>query len=134
MNVLLDTHFVVWTLQGNDKLPEKAKEIIMDSQNKIYYSAVSTWEILLKHNRRPNEFAVTVSQFIDFCRQAEFIPLRLQDQHIAAVETLIYSENAPEHKDPFDKLLLAQAKYENVYFLTHDQKIPFYNEPCVICI
>lgn len=51
------------------------------------------------------------------------------------VETLKHADNAPrEHRDPFDRLLLAQAKAENMFFLTHDELIPFYNESCIVSV
>ena len=61
-----------------------------------------------------------------------FVPLSLTDKHVLAVHTLSRSNNIKEHNDPFDRLLLAQAKVENLSFLTHDELIPGYEEKCVI--
>ena len=97
-------------------------------------SSVSTWEVLLKHDRKPGELHYDLQRFLDGCLGAGFSPLNLCDRHIAAVETLERPETVPEHNDPFDKLLLAQAKTENLLFLTHDRKIDQYDEPCVFLV
>lgn len=56
-------------------------------------------------------------------------------RHAYMLETLRYADNATKkHRDPFDRLLLAQAKVENMFFITHDELIPYYNEPCVVSV
>lgn len=134
MNILIDTHLVVWSLFGDSRLSNQAKEMILDPANVLYYSVVTTWEILLKHSDDPKNMLVTVPIFLDGCKQAGFIPVNLTNKHIAAVKTLSLPENAPRHKDPFDKLLLSQAKCENMLFLTHDSRLSFYDEPFVILV
>lgn len=134
MNILLDTHIILWALYGDDHLPDKARKLIIDPSNTIFYSSVSTWEVLLKHDRKPGELHYDLQRFLDGCLGAGFSPLNLCDRHIAAVETLERPETVPEHNDPFDKLLLAQAKTENLLFLTHDRKIDQYDEPCVFLV
>ena len=54
MNILLDTHIALWAISDDERLSEEAKEIILDPDNTIYYSAVSVWEVLLKHNSTSN--------------------------------------------------------------------------------
>ena len=132
MNLLLDTHIAIWALNDEPALSEKARTLILDPDNTIYYSAVSVWEVLLKHARRPKEIPFDASEFSESCREAGFFPLTLSDKHILAVRSLSRPEGVKEHNDPFDRLLLAQAKVENVSFLTHDALIPDYNEPCII--
>ena len=61
MNILLDTHMAIWTLLDSPKLTEKTKQLIMDPDNTIYYSAVSVWEVLLKHTDHPRKHG-------SFCR------------------------------------------------------------------
>lgn len=134
MKVLLDTHIAVWSLLDIGELSQKARKLILDPSNSIYYSPVSTWEVHLKHRRHPENMEMDAADFSDYCQKTGFIPLNLCDKHVAEVVTLLRADNAPEHKDPFDRLLLAQAKAENIMFLTHDSKMIFYNEPCVICV
>ena len=132
MNLLLDTHVAVWALNDDPQLSEKARDLILDPNNTIYYSTVSAWEVLLKHARRPQSIPFNEADFSSGCREAGFVPLNLADKHILAVITLSRSESAKEHSDPFDRLLLAQAKVENLSFLTHDRLIQGYEEKCIV--
>ena len=134
MNLLLDTHIALWALNDDPSLSEKAKELILDPDNTIYYSTVSVWEVLLKHARRPNNLELDSARFVEYCHEAGFIPLSLYDKHVLTVESLSRPDNAPPHNDPFDKLLIAQAKSENLSFLTHDSLIPYYEEKCIISV
>jgi len=132
MNLLLDTHIAIWALNDDPALSEKARGLILDPDNAIFYSTVSVWEVLLKHARRPQDIPFDEKDFSEACREAGFMPLNLSDKHILAVSTLSRAETAKEHNDPFDRLLIAQAKVENLSFLTHDALIPGYNEKCVV--
>ena len=134
MNLLLDTHIAIWALNDDPNLSEKARKLILDPDNNIYYSTVSVWEVMLKHSKRPNEILFDEKEFSEYCHEAGFIPLSLSDKHIFAVSTLIREENAKPHNDPFDRILLAQAKVENLSLLTHDELIPDYKERCIIAV
>ena len=132
MNLLLDTHIAIWALNDDPALSEKARELLLDPDNTVYYSTVSVWEVLLKHARRPDSIPFDEADFCEGCREAGFVPLGLADKHILCVRTLTRPDSAREHHDPFDRLLLAQAKVENMSFLTHDELIPGYGERCII--
>lgn len=132
MNLLLDTHIAIWALNDDHALSEKARELILDPDNTIYYSTVSVWEVLLKHARRPESIPFTEKDFSEGCKEAGFVPLNLAEKHILAVSALNRPVSCKEHNDPFDRLLLAQAKAENFSFLTHDTLIPKYQEKCII--
>lgn len=134
MNLLLDTHIAIWALNDDPSLSEKARKLILDPDNTVYYSTVSVWEVLLKHSRRPDNIPFDEKDFSEGCREAGFVPLSLADKHILAVHTLSRSDGTKEHNDPFDRLLLAQAKVENLSFLTHDEFIPGYMEKCIIAV
>lgn len=134
MNLLLDTHIAIWALNDDTALSEKARQLILDPDNTIYYSTVSVWEVLLKHSRRPDDIPFDEKDFCEGCREAGFVPLALSDKHILAVSTLSRPDNIKEHNDPFDRLLLAQAKVENLSFLTHDELIPGYEEKCIVSV
>ena len=60
--------------------------------------------------------------------------LPVRDNHVFTLETLSRPKNVPKHKDPFDRILIAQAKAEEMVFLTHDSLIPYYNEPFIISV
>ena len=132
MNLLLDTHIAIWALNDDPALSEKARDLILDPDNTIYYSTVSVWEVLLKHARRPDNIPFDEKDFSEACREAGYVPLTLADKHVLAVCSLSRPSDIKEHNDPFDRLLLAQAKVENLSFLTHDELIPGYAEKCVI--
>ena len=134
MIIILDTHIILWAIYEDSNLSNKAKNIISCTDNAIFYSVVSTWEVLLKHIRHPKDPHYDLHRFLSGCSQSGFLPLNLCDEHVAMVETLSLTEDAPEHKDPFDKLLLAQAKRGNFLFLTHDGKLSGCDEPCVIMV
>ena len=119
MNVLLDTHILIWTHLDDARLSQKAREIILDPHNEIFYSAVSIWETQIKHIRHPKEFTVDGKLLNSLCVKAEFECLSVRPEHSYLLQTLSYSPNAPrEHKDPFDRMLICQAKAENLFFLT----------------
>ena len=132
MNLLLDTHILIWTLNGDSRLSEKAREMIRDESNAIYYSSVSIWEVAIKHANHPDNVEFTGKELARYCREAGFLPVEMRDRHVFALETIIRDMDAPPHHDPFDRMLVAQAKADNMSFLTHDSLISYYNEPCII--
>lgn len=114
MRLLLDTHTLIWCLADPSMLSAEARDIITDGQNQVYVSAVSTWEMVIKQSlgklRIPDglEEEITVHGFE---------PLPISIAHSLALATLPL-----HHKDPFDRLLLAQAKVEHLTFVTRDQQ------------
>lgn len=133
MNLLLDTHIALWAISDNPKLSDKAKELIMDPDNTIYFSAVSTWEVMMKYDAPNSNLSLSASDFISYCEEAGYFQLNMTNKHVVAASDLdITLAEEHGHKDPFDRLLLAQAKAENYSFLTHDSKFDYYNERCVI--
>lgn len=132
MNILLDTHIAIWALIDSPKLTRKARDLIIDPDNTIYYSVVSVWEVMLKHAVHPESIDLTAEVFSAACNEAGFVSLELKEKHVLEAETV----NAPQvadHKDPFDRMLLAQAKAEKMSLLTNDRILPLYGEKCVIC-
>lgn len=132
MNLLLDTHIAIWALNDDAALSDKARELILDENNTIYYSTVSVWEVLLKHARKPENIPFDENDFSKGCKEAGFVMLNLSEKHILTIQTLERPDSVKEHNDPFDRALLAQAKAENMFLLTHDDLIPGYGERCVI--
>ena len=132
MNILLDTHILIWALNEDPRLPDRAKEMILDEGNAIYYSTVSIWEVAIKHAIHPEDVEFTGKELVGFCQEAGFLPVEMRDRHVFALETITRVEGAPPHHDPFDRMLIAQAKAENMSFLTHDSMLPYYNENCII--
>lgn len=132
MNILLDTHILIWALNDDPQLPERAREMILDPGNAVYYSAVSIWEVSIKHASHPEDLTFSGKELSGFCEDAGFLPLDMRERHVHALETITRAEKSPRHNDPFDRMLIAQAKAENMSFLTHDSLIPYYEEKCII--
>ena len=134
MKVLLDTHLLLWTLIEPHKLSAKAEFILQNTRNVFYYSTVSVWEVAIKHAKNKANMSISGTEFIRYCEQAGFKKLELDDRHVIALETLRLKENAAEHKDPFDKILLSQAKADGLTFVTHDDKFLVFDEPNVYMV
>ena len=134
MNLLLDTHILIWALNDDHRLPRRARELILDESNVVYYSCVSIWEIAIKHANHPEEIEFTGQELSQFSREAGFLPVEVRDKHVYALETIRRVEGAPPHHDPFDRMLIAQAKAENMSLVTHDTVIPYYEERCIIAV
>ena len=134
MNILLDTHIALWYLNGDKKLPEKAKSYIDDWENNIYFSLASMWEIEIKHILHPNKMVSSGDEILNLCERADFTLLPLHPDHISLLHTLRRKKSAPPHNDPFDRILICQAKAEDMIFLTHDEALSYYNEPCSVLV
>ena len=120
MNILLDTHILLWDLAATDRLSKKAKDIIFSPENNLFYSSISAFEVELKHQARPDKLSMTGENLISACEQSDMTLLDLCLRHIYCLENI---DPDAENPDPFDRILLAQAMSEGMVLLTHDQKI-----------
>lgn len=132
MEILADTHILLWSFFEPEKLSEDSKKYLLNQSNKIYYSIVSMWEVAIKH--KIGKLQCSGTEFMHYCEQAGFIKLPFDDRHVVALETLEKKENTPPHNDPFDQGLLAQAKADCLLLLTHDNKLSYYAEPYVALV
>ncbi len=110
----------------------RRKDIILDETNEIFYSTASVWEITIKHMLHPDKIRINGSLLEKGCESNGYVVLPILNEHVSALETLKRSENAPKHNDPFDRIMVAQAKAEGLMFLTHDALIPYYDESFII--
>ena len=126
MRLLLDTHVALWAIVGDDRLPKFAVDLICEPANTVVVSAASVWEITIKHalNRgKPNDMPVSGAQALSFFKAAGYQLLAIRAEHAAAVQSL------PDlHRDPFDRLLVAQALYEPLRLITHDAMVKSYSD------
>ena len=137
MNILLDTHIVLWTLYDPDKLSPEAVSIISDPDNWICVSAVSLWEIEIKRLKRPDIFNFSAQEVFEDCLRAGFSPVDLGPHHIFSLQSVGEAASVDVgafHNDPFDKMLIAQAKSDYMCLITRDSKLAAYNEPCVVIV
>ncbi len=134
MKVLLDTHILLWALSNDLRLPEKARKLIENENNEIYYSIISLWEVEIKHLMHPDAMSVSAEQIAEYCVQSGFQKLSIEENHIYALADLMRERNVQPHKDPFDRILICQASTENMIFVTHDALIGGYSEPCILTV
>ena len=134
MRALLDTHILLWALTDDVRLPPVAKTIICDASNAIFHSAASSWEIAIKHALHPDRMLIGAAALLDYCREAGFQSLPVMDCHVLALETLRRPADVPRHHDPFDRIMVSQAKADDLIFITHDALIGGYEEPCILMV
>lgn len=119
MNLLLDTHIWLWSLAEPERIAPDALELMSDSDNRLYLSAASSWEIAIKYRLGKLPLPEPPLQFIlPRLSRDGVISLLIEHQH-----TLAVSELPDHHNDPFDRLLIAQTQIEKMWFVTHDKKI-----------
>lgn len=134
MKILLDSHVLLWALTGHPKLSERARTEIENPGNLVFYSAASIWELSLKHMLHPEHVEFSGAELCVYCDEAEYLPLEVKRRHVLTLQSLNRRKGSSRHKDPFDRMLLAQAKAEGMTLLTHDQLLADYGEPCVVIV
>ena len=125
MDYLLDTHTLLWSLNSSEKLPEHIKEIINNRRNRIFVSNVSLWEIEIKHLKNPSLMPYTAQKIYNALNRADFIEMDVRDEYIFELENI---SSQGIHKDPFDYLLLATAKCEEMVLISHDANTSLYKD------
>ena len=123
MNILLDTHVLLWWLDDNPVLSDKARRPISDGSNLIFVSAAVIWEIRIKQNLGKLDIPLNFRQVLE---QEPFELLAITIEHAHAVGSL-----PPIHRDPFDRMLIAQAKTEGFTILTRDPLFREYRVPLI---
>ena len=134
MRILLDTHIALWAIADTSKLSDEVIKLLEKESNEVFYSMVSVWEVAIKHIIKPENMPVSEEEFVRLCEDTGFTRLPIEAGHIFLLKTLSRPNDAPKHNDPFDRLLIAQAKYENLVLLTHDSQFPYYGEKCVMSV
>ncbi|MDP3429764.1 MAG: type II toxin-antitoxin system VapC family toxin, partial [Desulfomicrobium sp.] len=122
MKLLLDTHMLLWAAAGT--LPKKAESLVGDVSNTLYFSSASIWEIGIKKGLGRNDFRVDPEVLRRGLLDNQYNELCITSLHALAVNDLPML-----HKDPFDRMLLAQAKSEGISLLTSDSIMHEYPAP-----
>ena len=116
MNILFDTHTFLWFLEGDPSLSAEAVAAITDPGNRLYFSAASYWEMCIKISVRKLELKKGWQQIIEMVLLENNIQwLNIKKQHMERIIKLPW-----HHRDPFDRLLIAQTIVENCTFLSAD--------------
>lgn len=134
VRILLDTHIALWAIANTAKLSNEVIQLLELEDNEVFYSAASVWEIAIKHKLKPAHMPMSEEEFVTLCENSGFARLPMEIEHIFLLKTLERSKNAPKHNDPFDRMLLAQAKYEKLRLITHDSMLSYYGERCVMYV
>jgi len=123
MRALLDTHILLWAIGGSRRLPRQARQAILDPANEILFSAASIWEIAIKSQVRRGDFAADPAEIATAAIDSGFDELPVRAQHGALTARL-----AMHHRDPFDRLLIAQAMTEPARLITVDARLRRYSD------
>ena len=124
MNLLLDTHVLLWAAGASPRLPADARALIEDPENELVFSAASLWEVAIKRGLGREEFSADPRLLRRGLLENGYVELPVTGAHAAAVDLL-----PPIHKDPFDRILIAQAQIEGLLLLTADDVVARYPGP-----
>ena len=127
MRLLLDTHIAIWAIVGAPELPAKAAEMLEDRDNEIWISSIVPWEIAIKH--RNGKFPHSANQMCHGFQVADFKILDVKESHVRMLDGIPLESM---HKDPFGRMMVAQAKAEGMVLLTHDSKMVLYQPVALV--
>lgn len=123
MNYLLDTHTLIWAITEPQKLSEKARILIESPEEHILVSAITFWEISLKHSLQKLHLEnIAPNDFPELCEQMDIEVLALEPEICASYHQLA----AKYHKDPFDRMLIWFAKYHKLAIISKDETVKLY--------
>lgn len=126
MKYLLDTHIILWAALDVKRLSRKAKTILENPENVLYFSPISLWEVSIKHAKHPQQMAITSERAKDLALKMGFIELPVRSRHGVDIA------NLPDiHSDPFDRMLITQARSDGLLLISHDEKVIVYGESVV---
>lgn len=121
MNLLLDTHIVIWFITNDDKLSKKVKDLIEDSKNKCFVSIASYWELSIKYALGRLNLNSTIEEIFNIIEKSGFDILPITLNHIIQLSKLQHF-----HNDPFDRLMISQSITENLSLVSNDNYFPAY--------
>jgi PIN domain nuclease of toxin-antitoxin system len=124
MKLLLDTHLLLWAASEPERLSAKARTLIDNPDNELLFSAASLWEVAIKRGLGRGDFQVDVRLLRRGLLDNGYSELPIVSDHVVAIESL-----PPIHKDPFDRVLVAQATVEGITLLTMDSLVAQYPGP-----
>ncbi len=124
MQLLLDTHAFIWFAEGNTSLSAKARYLIEDPQNKKYISMVSFYEMAIKLKIGKLALGGTLKSYYENAFTYEIFVLPLSEKHLFEYDTVPL---LAEHKDPFDRLIIASAIYQKLDIITMDAQFSKYS-------
>jgi PIN domain nuclease of toxin-antitoxin system len=124
VKLLLDTHLLIWAADGIERVPAGARALMADPGNELLFSVASLWEIAIKSGLNRRDFQVDARMLRRGLIDNGYRELPILSEHAVAIDAL-----PPIHKDPFDRLLIAQATVEGITLLTNDVTVAQYHAP-----
>ncbi len=124
MKLLLDTHLLLWAAGNPDRLPAAARRLLDDLQNELIFSSASLWEVAIKHGLGRGDFRVDARLLRRGLLDNGYGELPITSEHAVALDSL-----PSIHRDPFDRILIAQSMVEGVTLLTADPLVAQYPAP-----
>ena len=124
MKLLLDTHILLWVSAESHRLSEAARTLLGDPENELYFSVASLWEVAIKHAQGRPDFQRDPRLLRRALLDNDYQELPVFGEHAVALESL-----PSIHKDPFDRILIAQAMVEGITLLSVDAEIAQYPGP-----
>ncbi len=125
MTFLLDTHLLVWTTSESTRLSREARRLIDSPENDLYFSVISIWEVAIKSGLRRSEFTIDPHVLRRELVRRKYNEIPVMGAHALAINSL------PRlHRDPFDRMLVAQSLTEGITLLTVDAVLAEY--PCPV--
>jgi PIN domain nuclease of toxin-antitoxin system len=124
VKLLLDTHLLLWSATDPSKVSKKARSLILDGDNDLFFSAASLWEITIKSQLGRTDFDVDPHILRRGLIDNGYLELTINAEHALGVLAL-----PPFHRDPFDRILVAQATVEGFVLLTSDDQVAAYPGP-----
>ena len=124
MKLLLDTHILLWA--AADSLPPAAAKYVLDESNELFFSPASIWEIVIKHGLNRADFSADPNLLNNALLENGYKQIPITAEH-----TLITGTLPQHHKDPFDRILLAQSISEGISLLTADEVLVKYPAPVI---
>ncbi len=124
MKLLLDTHLLLWAADSLERVPVGARALMADLENELLFSVVSIWEVAIKSGLNRPDFQVDARLLRRGLIDNGYVELPISGEHAVEVDTLPLI-----HRDPFDRLLIAQATVEGFVLLTNDVALERYPGP-----
>jgi PIN domain nuclease of toxin-antitoxin system len=121
MKLLLDTHLLLWAASQPERLSKKARALISDAEHSLFFSAASLWEVIIKTQLGREDFNVDARVLRRGLLANGYAEVAIGSEHVVAVNDLPIF-----HKDPFDRILIAQAVVEDLTLLTVDSRVAQY--------
>ena len=123
MRVLLDTHIMLWAMTDDPRLSKVARDVIEDGRNEVFFSTASLCEISLKRKTHSDKMPIGAREAKKAFVADGYVELSFDSSHAEEMDDLPLL-----HRDPFDRMLLAQAKAEGMKLLSHDDRFPAYGD------